>query len=231
MFEEFANKLHNEKLNKLSNLYNEADSRKQRLLLTNPQKRELGHLQHLFKPVEAIPDNDVKSNGLDFSTDDNSRKLRWNGIDIGSTSYGNPGYENRTAKRMFPGIINQEDKVGRINGIVLHPEFRGYGIGQLQYLDMLNNSGSNWLYNSQVEEPASQALRSLHKKGLIDLHWKKHPLGYDDVNGIHIARINEKGKKSLKSRDILKSKLNKFLENLSKDKSKIENIKNWDWSW
>lgn len=135
------------------------------------------------------------------------RQLRYGKREIGSTHHSPPGrIENSAARNMFPELgINENDPVHRINSIHLDEDWRGTRLGRHMILDMLNQSKPNsWFYNSQMSHQATAALEKLKDDGMIELHWKKHPLGgYEQLGGINISRITDKGRDVLKNKNLL----------------------------
>lgn len=103
-------------------------------------------------------------------------------------------YDQLTAARMFPDVVDPSKPVQRINGIRLNSSYRGLGIGQTQYLDMLNQHPDSWHYNSQAYEPAVNALNALKKKGLADVHWK------GGEGGVHVVKTTPEGTATLMQR-------------------------------
>jgi hypothetical protein len=123
----------------------------------------------------------------------NRMQLRVGGQSKGEISFGNKGGEDAVARRMFPGIVQEGQRVSRIHGIDVDAAERGKGMGQVLYLEGMASHGADWYYNSQAEPGATNALKSLASKGLIELHWKGPEPSWNSEGGVHIVRPTESG--------------------------------------
>lgn len=108
---------------------------------------------------------------------------------IGGADYRVEHILQRNANNFFPEL-NITTPCLRIGGIHLDENYHGGKIGQLLYLATLATHPSNWFYNSQAWTQAANALNSLAKKKLIELHVKYHA---QDGFGINIKRITPAG--------------------------------------
>lgn len=109
--------------------------------------------------------------------------------DVGIVDLMLPGVsETQGSRRMFPELIGESDTVARIHGSDLHPGLHGRGIGQQMYVDAMSENPAAWFYNSGNSEEATRAIEALNRKGLIDLHWDRHP------GGPRVMRLTPDGK-------------------------------------
>ena len=129
--------------------------------------------------------------------------LNYKNKPIGDFSLGHPGGENNTAKRMFPNIIKDNEKVSRIHGIQIDDEYQNKGLGQLLYLRALDKGDADWYYNSQTWPPATNALKTLAAKGYIKLYWQKEP-NWNQEGGVHLIRITPKGRQAYRIGEMIK---------------------------
>jgi len=93
-------------------------------------------------------------------------------------------------KRKFnESAFKDGEQVRRINDVWVDGP-RNQGLGKALYLAAHADGG--WLYNSQAEPGAVNALKALAKEGLIEVYWDRSPL-WNDVGGAHASRITQKG--------------------------------------
>ena len=121
--------------------------------------------------------------------------------ELGSTHFGEPSnMDSGAAARMFPHAVQLGDPTRRINGIELSPKYRGKGLGQAMYLDMMGQHPGHWFYNSQASSSAAAAADALESKGLIE-HYRLPGEGERP----HVGRITDAGLEALSHPDLLKS--------------------------
>lgn len=131
--------------------------------------------------------------GVSFRGKDGGREILKDGKSVGYTNFTKSPMDAIAIKRMFPGAgVKSGDDVYRIHGIELNESMRGQGLGKKLLLDMLNEKPGSWFYNSQLDEPAVHALKSLMGDGLVETHWRTPGRNF-------ATRITEKGMNSLKA--------------------------------
>lgn len=123
--------------------------------------------------------------------------LNQNGENVGYIEFGPLGRDNATAERMFPELVKPGEQVARTNGIFIEDKSqRGKGYGQKLYLEGMLKHGADWYYNSQTWADATNTLKALEKKGLIELHWWQGKVPeYGEMGGVHITRLTDKGRR------------------------------------
>jgi hypothetical protein len=149
-------------------------------------------------------DEDMPQSERDFKDEILPFELHVNDKMGGGLSLGHRFGDNRVAERMFPGVIQPGQSVARIHGIDIDRRLQGAGLGQLLYLHGLIHHGADWLYNSQTEPPATNALKALHAKGLINLHWSPRVPGYDQGGGVHLVGATEAGRDAYEGGSVVK---------------------------
>jgi hypothetical protein len=107
---------------------------------------------------------------------------------------GGPG-EAGQAAQAFPGVTREGETVARINSIEVAEGVQGQGIGQQLYLGALSSHGADWYYNTQTYPGATNALKALAKKGLIEIHWDKEP-DWGEKGGVHLIKLTDKGREA-----------------------------------
>lgn len=193
-------------------------------------------VQGLFRPINQTADELLKpgvrrpantaieyANDVEYGRDprvsqaDGVYEFRGpDGEDLGYIELGKPGAETAVAARMFPDLVSAEDKVARIHGIKVPKGQRGQGHGQNAYLEGMKRHDADWYYNSQTWPDATNTLKSLEKKGLIELHWHRNAPGYGEEGGVHLMRLTEAGRRAAKSapettRDIVRREAKRML--------------------
>jgi len=135
----------------------------------------------------------------------NKHSLSINNKEVGGMHVGTPGGDTRVAKRMFPNLVKDTDKVARIHGIDVDDDLQGFGLGQLLYLRVFDTPGIDWFYNSQTYPPATNTLKTLANKGYIELHWDREP-NWNADGGLHLVRITPNGRNAYLTNKFLKQK-------------------------
>ena len=171
----------------------------------------VGDLHHVGVP--DVPDDLIRGTrvpgamgfGGDLDDEAPSLGMRFlrNGKDaeLGSTHFGDlSNMDSGAAARMFPHAVQPGDPTRRINGIELSPKYRGKGLGQAMYLDMMGQHPGHWFYNSQASSSAAAAADALESKGLIE-HYRLPGEGERP----HVGRITDAGLEALSHPDLLKS--------------------------
>lgn len=143
---------------------------------------------------------------IEISREDGTYFMLLNGHEIGRMIVSKEGsIEKRAANWIFPGLVKTGEKVGRINLIEIKDGFQGFGLGQLLYLHSFDNGGADWYYNSQTYPPATNTLKSLSKKGYIELHWWPKEPDWGNPGDKHLVRITEKGRQAYKEYEMVKT--------------------------
>lgn len=136
--------------------------------------------------------------------DERTHNLHVNEKPIGSMGIGHPGGDSGVASRMFPGIVQPGEKVTRIQSIYIDDSMQGYGLGQLLYLRTFDNGGSDWYYNSQSDPPATNTLKTLARKGWIEIHWRPREPGWNQDGELHLVRITPAGRAAHQAEEMVK---------------------------
>ena len=130
--------------------------------------------------------------GVAFKHDGNySHVFDQNGEQVGEMVTSKDLMGARNAKNFF-GNVYDGGPVRRTNGIYLEDSFKGQGLGQKLYLFHMAHFPGTWFYNSQTWADATNTLKTLGNKGLVELYWHKEPQ-FGEEGGIHLSRLTPQG--------------------------------------
>lgn len=108
--------------------------------------------------------------------------------------------------RMFPDQVKKGDEVVRTGPIeIFDAADQGQGLGQHLYLKSMADQGADWFYNSQTTSSATNALKAMQKKGLIELHWNRTVPKYGEDGGVHLVKLTDAGREAAMKGSVLKN--------------------------